>query len=140
MKLSDVASKVVDLGDKIRDYYEKELPKAFRNYPLVSPGETEPPPPPEEKKLRQFLSSLPDELLQQLIVIMQFGWLAFGPAELAERQEAMRAEFADREYAIARLMNEPTLALQLMEGLDELRKHNIDVDNLPLKKIKVRKR
>ena len=53
--------RVIDLGRKVRDYYDTELPKRHPHYPPVGPDEETAPPPPEEGELRDFLASLPDE-------------------------------------------------------------------------------
>ena len=42
MKLSEVVNKVIEIGDKVRDYYDRELPKAYRRYPIAEPDEREP--------------------------------------------------------------------------------------------------
>lgn len=38
MKLSEVVKRVIDLAGKVYDYYTAELPKFYKNYPLVNPG------------------------------------------------------------------------------------------------------
>lgn len=46
----------------------------------------------------------------------------------------------DPEQAAAKMMREVCLADCLVDALEELRKHNINVDRMPLKKVKGRKR
>src|SRR5262249_46168174 len=99
------------------------------------------PPPPEEKALRDFLSTLPEETIYQLILITHLGHGYFATGELAGYYESLKGIVGGPEDAAAEMMAfDTTLADQLSDGLDELRKHKINLDKLPLKKVKVRKR
>jgi hypothetical protein len=140
MRLSEAVNRVIDLARKVREYYATELPKRHPNYPLVGPDEESAPPPPEEKELRKFLSTLSDEMIYRLILIMYLGREDFGVDDLARQYETLRSGFSDSEYAVTQMMNAAPLADQLLDGLDELRKHGIDVNELPLKKARGRKR
>ena len=73
MKLSDTIKKVIALAEVIHDYWERELPKRYRDYPFVHEGETDGPPPPEQKKLERLLARLPEEVVYQLVLIMYIG-------------------------------------------------------------------
>jgi hypothetical protein len=140
MTLSEAAQKAIDLASKVSDYYEAELPKRYRNYPLVSPGEEDPPPPPEEGELQAFLESLSDEVVYQLISIMYLGRGDFGVNDLAEYYQDLKGTFGERQYVLSQMTGQAPLADYLLDGLEELRKHRIDVDRMPLKKTKSRKR
>ncbi len=141
MKLSEAADRVIDLAGKMRDYYEAELPKYHPNYPLVGPDDETAPPPPEEKKLREFLSTLSEEMLCQLILIMYLGREDFGTDDLAASYDALKGDFGSPEAMASALIHKASLAAYLLDGLEELRKHKINVDMLPLKKkVTVRKR
>jgi hypothetical protein len=140
MSLSEAAKRVIDLARKVREYYTTELPKRHPNYPLVGPDEQTAPPPPEEKELRNYLGTLSDEMISQLILIMYLGRGDFGMEELPGYYEALRGTFGDPEHAAAQMMDKAPLADYLSDGLEELRKHKIDVDKMPLKKVKARKR
>lgn len=144
MKVSEAAKRVIDLSRKIHEYNEVEYPKHYPNYPLVEPEEVEGdkvPPPPEEKELSDFLSSLSEEMLRQLLLIKHFGWGGFGPEDLAVNYEKLKETVGGAEEIVFELMTfKETLAADLLDGLEELHKHNIDVDKLPMKKIKGRKR
>lgn len=140
MNVSEAANRVIDLSRKIRDYYETELPKRHPNYPLVGPGEETAPPPPEEKKLSDFLATLSDDTIYQLILIAEIGRGDFGTEDLAVNYESLKGMFGDSEQAVSEMMDIAPLADYLLDGLEELRKHNINVDKMPLKKMKVRKR
>jgi hypothetical protein len=141
MKLSEAVNRVIDLGSKIYDYYDAELPKWHPNYPLVNLDDKEPPPPPEEKELGDFLASLPEDMVYQLMLVMNVGSTLAETDTLADYYEEMKGEFKDTEDAVSFLMKKlASLAFDLSEGLEELRKHKINVDKLPLKKPSVRKR
>lgn len=139
MKLSEAATRVIDLARKVHDYYAAELPKWHPNYPLVGPGEESAPPPPEEKELRAFLAALPAEMISQLTLIMYLGRGDFGTEDLAESYEALNGTTGVSELAVSQMMDTAPLGDYLSDGLEELRKHRINVDRLPLKKAKVRK-
>ncbi len=140
MKLSEAVNRVIDLAGKVRDYYEAELPKRHRHYPLVEEGEEAPPPPPEEQELSEFLATLPDDIIYQLILILYLYRGRFGTDDLAGSYEGLKGIVGERDYAISELMlSVPVLAAQLSDGMEELRKQSISVDRMPLKKAKVRK-
>jgi hypothetical protein len=140
VNLSEAANRVIDLARKVREYYDAELPRHHPNYPLVGPGEQDPPPPPEEEELRAFLAVLSDEMIYQLILIMYLGREDFGTDDLASSYEGLKKMFGDREDAVSQMLDKAPLADYLLDGLEELRKHNINADRMPLKKSKVRKK
>jgi hypothetical protein len=140
MKLSEAANRVIDLARKVYEYYSTELPKRHRNYPLVEPDEEGAPPPPEEKELRDFLSTLSEDVIYQLLLIMYLGRGDFSVADLGEYYNDLNGTFGDAEHAAAQMMNKASLADLLMDGLEELRGHKINVDKLPLKKVAKQKR
>jgi hypothetical protein len=140
MRTSEAASRVIDLARKVREYYATELPKHYPNYPVIGPDEASASPPPEEKELRDFLSTLPADLLYQLMLIMYLGRGDLGAEDLAAYYEALKGTFGEPQQATAQLMDKAPLADYLLDGLEELRKHRINVDRMPLTKVKVRKR
>jgi len=140
MNLSDAANRVIELARKVRDYYASELPKWHPNYPLVGLDEESAPPPPEERELRDFLATLSDDMIYQLILVMYLGRGDFGTDDLAGYYEALKGTFGGPEHAVSQMMDKAPLADYLSDGLEELRKHKINVDKMPLKKVKVRKR
>jgi hypothetical protein len=141
MNLSEAVNRVIDLARKVRDYYDAELPKRHPNYPLVGPNDESPPPPPEEKELADFLASLPEDLIYQLILIQYLGRGDVGADDLAGYYEARKGTIGEPGDAISQmLMDTVILADELTDGLEELRKHKINVDKLPLHKVKARKR
>jgi hypothetical protein len=141
MKVSEAAAKVMGLARKVHDYYAAQLPKRYPNYPLVGLDEESVPPPPEEKELREFLAALSEETLYQLLLILYLGRGDLGTNDLAGYFENLKGTVGDPEQAASRLMiYKATLADELSDGLEELRKQNINMDKMPLKKVKVRKR
>jgi hypothetical protein len=139
MNLSEAVNRVIDLARKVNEYYTAELPKWHPNYPLVGPGEKSAPPPSEEKELRVFLSTLPEDMIRRLMLVMYLGRGDIGTEDLAEYYEALQGAFGDREQVISQMMDK-ALADCLSDGLEELLQHKINVDNLPLKRVKVKKR
>lgn len=139
MKLSEAIRKVIDLGRKIEQYYDTELPKYHPNYPLVTLEEPEPPPPPQEKELRDLLATLSHEMTCQLLLLANLGRMYFGTEELASRFEELHGAYSQSEAA-RDLMAVAPLADILLDALAELHKHKINVDRLSLKKVASRKR
>ncbi len=141
MKLSEAVNRVIGLSRKVREYYDTELPKRHPNYPLVGPDEETAPPPPEEKGLEDFLATLSGDMVYQLILLEHLGREDFGMDDLAGQYESLNDTVGDSKDAATQMMwNIVTLADELSDSLDELRKHKINVDKLPLKKVKVPKR
>ncbi len=141
MNLSEAANRAIALASKVYDYHSTELPKRFPHYPLVDPEEeSRVPPPPEERELRDFLASLPAETVHRLLLLKYLGRGDFRMDELSRSYERLKSDYRDPEQASARMVREACLADQLVDGLEELRKHNIDADRMPLKTAKTRKR
>lgn len=130
MKLSETAEKVIALATAIRSYWDTELPKRHPNYPVVSPGEDSGPPPPEEKKLRDLLASLPEDVVYGLALLMYLGRGDFGTDDLAGHYETLKKRFARLDRAVSQMMGKAPLADYLADGMAELKKSGIDVDDL----------
>jgi len=140
MTLSEAVNRVFEIGRKIREYYDAEIPKWLPNYPLVGPNDEEPPPPPEEKDLEDFLATLSDDQIYQLTLIMDLGRSRFAVKDLAEHYQGLKETVGDRAYAETLIRWDAiNLFDVLTDGLEELRKHKINLDKLPLKKVKARK-
>ncbi len=132
MKLSETAEQVIRLGEAIRNYWDAELPKRHRDYPFVHPGEDSGPPPPEEKELNDLLSSLPDDELYKLLLIMHLGRGDFGMDDLQAHYEALKERWETPEWAAAMMTQKPSLPYYLTDGLAKLKKSGIDIDHLTL--------
>ncbi len=141
MKLSEAVNRVIELGQKIRDYYDTQLPKHYKNYPLVGPDEEGPPPPAEETELNDFLANLPGDLIYQLFLIKRLGRWELGAEDLASGYESLPESVGSPAQAAQQMVWEKaTLADEISDGLEELRKRKINLDNLPLKRARVRQR
>jgi hypothetical protein len=141
MKLSEVVDRLIDLSSKISAYYDRELPKWHPHYPAAYPGEGEPPPPPEEQELSDFLNSLPDEMLYQLMVLMAVARYEIGMDGLAGYYEEWENQVGGRERALTLLMHyKASLDDGLSLALEELQNHQIDVNQLPLTKTEASRR
>jgi hypothetical protein len=139
MNLSEVANRTIELARKVYDYYTAELPKVHPNYPLVGPDDGTALPPPEEKELHDFLANLSEDMFYRLMLIMYLGRGDFGMDKLGEYFEELKGAFGDPPHAASHMIHQAPLADYLADGLEELRKHKINVDKLPLKKTKSRK-
>jgi hypothetical protein len=130
MKLSETANEVIALAESIRNYWDTELPKRHPDYPLVNPGEDSGPPPPEERKLKDLLTSLPEDAVYQLALIMYIGRGDFGTDDLAGHYEALKETFGKPDGAVSQMIEKASLADYLTDGLAELKKNGADVDHL----------
>ena len=83
------------------------------------------PQPPEEKQLRDFLSTLPEETVYQLLLIMYLGRGDIGVANLGESEETLKQMFPKPEGAISQMMGKAALADYLEDGLEMLRRAGI---------------
>ena len=80
-------------------------------------------------------------MIYPLIGILYLGRGDWAADDLAGTYEGLKGVFGDPEEAASQMMlYKATLADELSDGLEELRKHKIDVDKIPLKRVKVRKR
>jgi hypothetical protein len=139
MKLSEAVEKVIGLARLIRDYWEAELPKRHPDYPIMNPGEHPLPPPPEEKKLAKLFASLPEDVVYQIGLLMYLGRGDFDVRELADYYKTLKENFDSATALASQLSDKAPLADYLQDGLAELKKHDIDVNKLPLKSTKARK-
>jgi hypothetical protein len=130
VKLSEVAKTAIRLARSRREYWNRELPKRHRDYPIVHPGEDSGPPPPEEIQLRELLAGLPEDQIYKLIMIMYIGRDGFVVPDLAAYFEEMRRDFPRPEWAVSQMMGKASLDDYLTEGLARLKRHKIDPDRL----------
>jgi hypothetical protein len=130
MKMSEIIAKVISLATAIRDYWNVELPKRHPHYPVISLGEDSGPPPPEEQQLKELLSTLSDEEIYDLLLVMYLGRGDFGAGDLATNYRYVTERFPSRERAISQLRGKAPLADYLCDGLAELQKSGINADQL----------
>jgi hypothetical protein len=130
MRFSETAAKVIDLATTIRDYWNTELPKRHPSYPIVAPGEDSGPSPPEEAELREFLEQLSDEEIYKLVLVMYLGRGDFGTDDLRTHYRTLKDRFRKRERAISQMEGKAPLAEYLSDGMANLKKNGIDIDEL----------
>ena len=130
MKLSEAAAIVITLAQVIRAYWDTELPKRHPDYPIIGVDEDLGPPPPEEAKLKEFLASLPPEMLHQLLLIMYLGRGDFGTTDLAAQYEYLKSTFRNTDLAILQMMSKAPLARYIASGLEKLKRSKINPDKL----------
>jgi hypothetical protein len=135
MKLSETLQEVIALAQAIHNYWEAELPRRHPDYPRVHPGEDDGPSPPEEMNLQELLASLPADVVYKIALIMHVGRGDFGTGNLTKHYQTLTDRYETPQRA-ASVVRKPLLAEYLSDGLTELRKNGIDVDNLPLTPIK----
>jgi hypothetical protein len=129
MKLSEVAAKAITLARKVRKYYDAVLPKWYPDYPIYDPAQEKPPAPKEEQELRNLLQSLPAEMIYRLILIAYLGREDFGVEDLSGRYEDLKQKFGIPERAVIEMMGTVVLGEYLSDGLAELKRRRIPVDD-----------
>ncbi len=137
VRLSEVVQEVIRLAERIRVYWDTELPKRHPDYPIVNPGEDSGPPPPEEAQLRKLLMKLPAEMIYKLVLIMYLGRDDFDTRDLAEQFREIKDDFPKSEWAVSQMMAKAPLADYLIDGLAKLSQDQIDVDRIPRKSTRV---
>lgn len=136
MKLSEAAQEVLPLAREIREYWDRELPKHYPDYPIVHPEkDVAPPSPPQAKKLTEILRKLPDEQVYQLLVLIYLGRGDFGTEELALQVDELKQRYKKPQRAVAQLTENGLVDEYLEEGLAELKKSGIDVDSLSVARV-----
>jgi hypothetical protein len=130
MSLSQAVSEVIALSTAIRKYWDTELPKRHPHYPVVAPGEDSGPAPPERDKLKDLLTKLPEELVYKIALLMYLGRGDFGTDDLATHYESLKQRYAKPEWAISQMMGKAPLADYLADGVAELKKSGIELDDL----------
>jgi hypothetical protein len=133
VKLSEVVKEVIGLAQAIREYWDAELPKRHRDYPLVHSGEESGPPPSQEAQLRKLLAELPEDMIYKLLLLMHLGRGDFSTKDLPGRFEQMREMFPKPAWAATFMMEQALLDDYLADGLAKLSAAKISVDK-PLPK------
>jgi hypothetical protein len=136
MKLSQTIAEVVALATAIQNYWNTELPKRHPHYPVVSLNEDSGPPPLEQAKLRNLLSSLPEEEIYALMLVMYVGRGDIGTDDLATHYEKLKERFPNPEWAISQMEGKAPLAEYLADGLAEFEKCGADVNQLAFSSVK----
>lgn len=134
MKLSEAIARVITLARAIRAYWEAELPKRHRDYPIVHLDEDSGPPPPEQDQLKRFLAELPPDMVYQLLLVMYLGRGDFDAIDLKRNLpkylEQVKMNFREHAWAISQMMEKAPLADYLADGVDKLKGANVNLDRL----------
>lgn len=130
MTFSEVVERVLPLATAMHGYYEAELPKHYRDYPLMNPGEVDPPPPPEENQLRELLDRLPDDVIFKLLVLKEVGTQVRSNRDLARRYEALKRTYDERRWAVDTLLRRLSYGEPLWVSVEEMKDFGIDMDEL----------
>jgi hypothetical protein len=128
MAFSDTVKQVIELATAINDYWERELPKRHRDYPIIRSGEDSGPPPREEAKLRDLLHSLPPDDVYRLLALMYLGRGDYNAIGFEPMSRELTQAFPTPERAIRQMMAKGPLAEYLADGLREMAAHGIDID------------
>ena len=96
----------------------------------MGPGEDSGPAPPEDAKIEKLLKSLSEDQLYTLILLMYVGRGDFSVENLSRGYETMKEAFPTRDFAIAQMTGNITLAEYLTDAIQEVKKHHIDLDSL----------
>jgi hypothetical protein len=130
MKLSEIANQVIPLAAAIRGYWEAELPKRHPQYPLVDPDADDGPPPPETEQLQNLLASLPEDIIYELRLLMDLGRMPFTIKDLARHYETLKKWYPQPAQLALVMLDNAVLADYLTDGMAELKKRGLDVDQL----------
>ena len=79
-------------------------------------------------------------LLREVNTVCKAAGGDFGTGDLAGYYAALKGTFGDSAHAASQMMDKAPLADYLLDGLEELRKHKINVDRIPLNKVKLKQR
>ena len=117
MSFLDTVHRVIDLARQTNEYYDAELPKYHRDYPLIRPGEVGPPPPRAEAELEAFMGSLPSDSIYRLMALMYLGRGDFAADDLQAMQTDLKKTYPKRKQAIDQILSKGPLAKYLRQGL-----------------------
>lgn len=132
MRLSQVIKQTIDLAGQSRDYWARELPKRYPNYPIVPSEDDSLPSPPQDAELRSLFDGLPPDTIYAILLVMYLGRGDFRASDLESNLARVRKTFPHPQWAAAQMLSKASLADYLADGLAELKKANMDVDSLRL--------
>ena len=132
MKLSETMKQIIGLAESIRSYWDSELPKRHPKYPIVSPDGDDGPPPAEEQKLKDLFSSLTEDDIYKTLLTVYLGRGDFDTSDLDGEYGFLKEMFGKSDQAVSRMVAQAPLGEYLEEGMVELSRHRIDIDDLRL--------
>lgn len=128
MTTVDAIHRIIELSDAINAYWDRELPKAHRDYPLVDENETSPPNPPEQKELEDFVRSLPQDQLYKTLLLFGIGRRDIDVDGLTDHYARLKQALPHRDAAATRILASVGLGDYLVDGMDRLKRESIDID------------
>jgi hypothetical protein len=129
-RLSDVVAEVLRLATAIRKYWAAELPRVHPDYPMIRPNDPVEKPPKEEKQLNSYLKDQSADNVYRLALIMYLGRGDFDVDDLAGQYEKLKDNFENPEAVIVQMTEKAPLADYIMEGVGELKRNRLDINNL----------
>jgi hypothetical protein len=127
MELPEAAENVIDLANRVKKYWDEELPKKHPSYPIIKPGEEPVKPPPQEKELQKLLTELPTNTIYELGLLMSLGKGEVETTELGDYLQTIKKHF-EKPKLLARYMAESIpLGTYLSDGLSVLKKNRVDL-------------
>lgn len=130
MTFTQLLNRVAELSDRRAEKWAAETRAALPDYPFVRPGDVEPEPPAEEAELKALLSSLPDETLYAVAMVLWVGTWGFPVDDLPALKEKIKDRFGERESAIRRLISIAGMSLEMADGIERFRRGGHEVENL----------
>lgn len=130
MTRSEALKELIRLAERSRDYWNRELPKRHPKWPLVQSGESSGPSPPEDTEIQKLLTSLPEEDLYVICLLMHVGRGDFDVDRLTPAYRKIRDAFPSRKLAIDQMLEKPELSEYLSDAWDEVQKGHLDLDSL----------
>lgn len=121
MRLSEVIERAIALAQPIREASSEQGDE---------PSESLLKRLPQELELTTFLNSLPPATIYMLTAIMYLGRGDFGTVDLLGSYEEMSDTFDRPSDAVGQMVEKAPLSEYLNEGLSQLRRAGIDVDDL----------
>ncbi len=126
----DAVNRIIELANAIQAYWDRELPKAHPEYPLVHEGETSPPEPAEQKALQAFVNSLPEGQLHKALLTVRVGRADISVDNIIDGYAQLKQEFPDKDSAINRILDTTALGDYLSDGVERLKRESIDIDSV----------
>ena len=129
MSFLDTVHRVIDLAREVSRFNENELPKYYRNYPFISPGEDNPPRPPAEGKLEKYLKTQPDDVIHALSNFMYVGRGDKSVDDMLDGPDRQKDTFSSKNSAIKHMMAQVPLAEYLEDGLARVTTAGVDLNH-----------
>jgi hypothetical protein len=132
VKFSEAAAEVIRLADARRDYWDRELPKHYPEYPLIRASDPRPPSSPDDVELRRLFTRLDSEIVYKLILTMYLGRDDFAASNLEGHYVDMKSTFPEARVATSQMAGKAPLGDYLRDGLERLSRAGIDLDHVSL--------